>query len=295
MNRVLEEVTERLSIFKDMYSYIRIVEPIEKRTHAQLDVGENSPAYEPCYNFWDTDKHCENCISMRALNNQKSAVKIEIKDDHTFLIQAFHVSFEDKSYIVEMLKDITEEQIIMSEKSEKVDLHQYVKNLNSKLIIDDLTGIYNRRYVEERLPADMHSARVKNQSVTVVMADIDHFKKLNDTYGHLAGDNVLVEFADLLKNSIRETTDWVARFGGEEFLIVLNGVDRKAAWAIVEKIRQKIEGHVFEFDQKKIQLTCSFGVHVVQDEACDVQTVIGPADECLYLAKEKGRNCAVLK
>lgn len=240
MDVYLSEIKERLSIFKNMYSHIRIVEPIEKKSHSESnDRLITELVKEHCYKFWETSRQCENCISMRAINTMKSVVKIEIKDKTTYLIQAFPVQIREKYFVIEMLRDITDDEIVLVENQENKNLHEYVKEINTQLITDKLTKLYNRRYIEERLPVDLYKAKLEGKSVSIVMADIDHFKNVNDTYGHVVGDCILSELAILIKDSIRESTDWLARYGGEEFIIVLNNSNKNKALAIVEKIRKK--------------------------------------------------------
>ena len=148
--------------------------------------------------------------------------------------------------------------------------------------------------MEERLPTDLYQAKSLGESVAIVMADIDHFKYVNDSYGHLVGDHVLKELADLMNASIRKSTDWLARYGGEEFIIILNGVEREKAVEIIEKLRKKIESHFFKCDSNKIKITCSFGINIVNESNYDFNKLIGPADECLYIAKQKGRNQSIV-
>lgn len=221
-------------------------------------------------------------------------MKIEIKDDTTYLIQAFPVKIGDEYFIVEMLKDITDDEITLVENPDNLNIHDYVKKMNLRLITDNLTKVYNRTYLEERLPADLYRAKVEGKSIAIVMADIDHFKRVNDTYGHVIGDCVLKKFAKLINDSIRDSMDFVVRYGGEEFIIVLNSSNKENTVKVIEKIRKKIEDTVFECDSNKINITCSFGINIVNESTYDLTRVIGAADECLYLAKQNGRNQSIV-
>lgn len=291
MKDYLQEIIDRLSVFEGMYTYVRIVDPIEKRVQMQQEIKDHTMINEEhCYDFWKASKQCENCVSTRALNTKKSAMKIEVINEKTYLVQAFPISVEGKTLVVEMLKDVSEERASLLGHVQDERLQEHVRRLNAKLITDELTGIYNRRFVDERLPADLYKAKQSGGSVTVVMADIDHFKKVNDSYGHLIGDCVLKGFATLLSTSVRKSMDWVARYGGEEFIIVLNEIDREKAAEIVEKIRMKVEENVFSCDEEQVRITCSFGIHTVDGLTYDYKKVIGPADEGLLRAKKNGRN-----
>ncbi len=121
------------------------------------------------------------------------------------------------------------------------EINRMINKMNEEIIRDSLTNTYNRRYMEERLLVDVFHAHNVGQPISVILSDIDLFKKVNDTYGHLAGDFVLKEFARIVMGNIRKNNDWVARYGGEEFLIVLLNADTNAAFRVAEKIRMAVE------------------------------------------------------
>ena len=127
------------------------------------------------------------------------------------------------------------------------------------------------------------------------MADIDFFKDVNDNYGHLIGDKILMDFAKLIQSSIRKNTDWVGRYGGEEFLIVLNNTDSDNAYKISEKIRILLENTTFESDDIMLNITSSFGIGGLSTNKVNMEELIQTADENLYDAKMNGRNKTVVK
>jgi diguanylate cyclase (GGDEF)-like protein len=155
---------------------------------------------------------------------------------------------------------------------------------------DGLTGLDNRRHLNERVDEMFAHAQRLNEPFSVVMADLDKFKSVNDTYGHQAGDNVLKQLARILKDEAREI-DRVGRYGGEEFLLLLPGAEIDDAVGFAERMRKRIEGHTFTFDGGSLKRTASFGVSgwphpQVQHSDALVRT----ADDALYVAKETGRN-----
>jgi diguanylate cyclase (GGDEF)-like protein len=158
---------------------------------------------------------------------------------------------------------------------------------------DGLTGLDNRRYLEQQL--DMmyaHSERL-GEPLSVVICDLDRFKSVNDTYGHAAGDAVLKQFAMILKREAREI-DRVARYGGEEFVILLPGTVLDAAVTFAERVRKGIEGHTFTFDGGTLQRTASFGVAAwPHPKIGNCDGILRAADDALYVAKETGRNRVV--
>ena len=156
---------------------------------------------------------------------------------------------------------------------------------------DALTGVYNRKYLEERLDAEIAFATRHNTRLALIIQDVDFFKKVNDTYGHLAGDAVLRAMGQLLNQSVR-AEDLVARYGGEEFVLVLRGVDRAGAWNLAERLRQTIASHVVYYENLHIHITSSAGV--AELEECGAQrtkaALLALADSRLYQAKQSGRN-----
>ena len=161
-------------------------------------------------------------------------------------------------------------------------------------ITDPLTGIYNRGYINERLPQEIRRANRYGRDLSIVLCDIDHFKKINDTYGHLSGDAVLKDFSRCIQTAIRSQVDWAGRYGGEEFLIVLPETDQVGAMILAERLRVIVSDWVTRVDGCDVKITASFGA--TGFSAQDVKKRVTPelllreADILLYEAKEAGRD-----
>lgn len=168
---------------------------------------------------------------------------------------------------------------------------QYHETIYRMTINDGLTGTYNKRYLLETLEKEIPRARRYGRPLSLVMFDVDHFKKVNDSYGHLAGDFVLKELCNVARGRLRPD-DVLARYGGEEFAILLPETGCAGAIEIAEQIRSLIEKHVFKFEGEKIPVTSSFGVAELGPDA-DELSFIKHADEKLYRAKNAGRNRVV--
>jgi len=155
---------------------------------------------------------------------------------------------------------------------------------------DGLTRVYNRQSFDKRLRLELKRHQRHGHSLSLLMLDLDYFKKINDTYGHLAGDMVLQRIARLLKNTVRET-DFVARYGGEEFVLLLPETSEEDAWLLAQRIRQNIQKIIFSFQGKRFNVTASIGVASLRpDPFTPADVLINRADEALYLAKNSGRN-----
>ncbi len=156
-------------------------------------------------------------------------------------------------------------------------------------ITDALTGCFNRRVLASRLFDELERARRYGRPISVICLDLDHFKKVNDRHGHLAGDTVLCTAADRLRSALRSHVDWVVRLGGEEFLIVLPETNLEAALLNAERLRQLLEGESVAFEGHLIPITASFGVAQCQPDE-DATALLVRADDLLYQAKAAGRN-----
>lgn len=156
---------------------------------------------------------------------------------------------------------------------------------------DPLTGLVNRRVFEERLDEEVHRAQRYAHPLSVVMADLDHFKRYNDTHGHQAGDVALQQLGEILQANVRET-DLVARYGGEEFVILLPETSKAGALALAEKIRAAVEMHPFPYENShpSRRLTLCLGVAAYREGVEDSKALLRRADEALYQAKAGGRN-----
>ena len=161
-------------------------------------------------------------------------------------------------------------------------------------LTDALTGLANRRYLLEELGSEVERARRFGRALSVILCDIDHFKKINDGHGHPAGDAVLQEFAAMLRSLLRGGVDWVARFGGEEFVVVLPETDLRGATMVAEKLRMATAALEVRHGADPIRLTASFGIAALESEWPErpvVEALLGQADLCLYRSKDAGRNC----
>ncbi len=160
---------------------------------------------------------------------------------------------------------------------------------------DPLTQAYNRAFLNDRLPKEIARSDRTQKPTSVILCDIDHFKKLNDTYGHQCGDDVLVKFVNILKRNLRVDIDWVCRYGGEEFLIVLPDANNQQARWVAEKLCGIVSSSTFTYESSNLAVTASFGIATLAlDKYSDKHNVhnvlIKEADKNMYFSKSNGRN-----
>lgn len=165
----------------------------------------------------------------------------------------------------------------------------YHEEIYRMTILDGLTQVSNKRYLLDYLDKEFARCRRYDRNLSVLLFDIDHFKQINDRYGHLTGDYVLKELADVLRNRIRKE-ELLARYGGEEFVVILPESTKQVAVDFAEIIRRKVEGHTFEFEGQKMRITISVGVASMSQDTRNISELLKLADMAMYKAKKAGRN-----
>lgn len=244
---------------------------------------------------------CEFCHAVRERESSKYVyiILLTTKGSQDDIVAGLEAGADD--YLVKPV-DESELAARLSTAKRIIELERSLQQRNEEIsrlsVTDPLTNVYNRRYLNEYLLKEIARASRSGRSLSIVLCDIDHFKRVNDTYGHLVGDQVLQEFSKNLKKVVR-TTDWISRYGGEEFVIVYPEIDLEGAQQAAERCRIAVsEGRVSVGDQE-VLITSSFGIvscvpagMEMDNEAC-MDAMISAADECLYQAKHAGRNRSV--
>ncbi len=232
--------------------------------------------------------------AVQVLNKQDGAFT---KDDEallTALASQAAIALENADLYTK-LRDLNSklEEKVEERTADLVEANERLSVLNQQLeqlsITDSLTHAFNRRFFMDRIRQEVKRANRYGTDVSLLMIDVDHFKKVNDTYGHPAGDRVLVAVAELITSHLRET-DVLARYGGEEFALIATPMDREGAGALAERVRQLVEAQTFDGDPP-VRITVSIGVSSWKPFLRENHEVlIREADEALYRAKNEGRN-----
>jgi len=287
----LARIADNGQLLEASAEYKRLL-PVEVRDREALNAGRyflqpsfndlkeevmnsSSQCYEGLFNIgsWNGETSTLNGIIYRQDNNFILVCEHDIRDFHEVNKQMLNLN--------EALANTHHELSLTLRKTKKLE---EVAHQNS--ITDVLTGVGNRRQFEEGIRIEMARAIREKKSLGIVMADLDHFKAVNDTYGHDAGDRVLESFGKLIRDSIRPF-DLPARFGGEEFIILMPGAGVHDAAQLAERIRTSLE--TLEIASCPFKLTASFGVTELQKED-STESILRRVDSALYQAKEAGRN-----
>jgi len=197
------------------------------------------------------------------------------------------VDYITKPFCVEVVKLRVQNQIRMLD---------YISTIEQLSRIDQLTGLHNRRSYHERLISEWKLAIREGSTISVLIMDIDHFKACNDTFGHLHGDIILQKVAKVISKSAKRPTDFVARWGGEEFIILLPKTESEGALIVAESVRKSVENATITLnDGRSTSVTISIGVNThTPTQECAVYDFLHRADKAMYRAKEEGRNRVIV-
>jgi diguanylate cyclase (GGDEF)-like protein len=209
----------------------------------------------------------ENCLKFKLIKGEKEYLSVKTESEKVI---------KYLPYFARLLKLCLE----------RIKLYEKMQELS---IYDSLTKVYNRRYFTERYLAEFERAKKINIDLSLLMIDIDHFKKINDNYGHLVGDAVLREVAKLIRDNLREI-DFVGRFGGEEFSVILPETDKAGAIMVAERISSRISREYIRVFDETLTATVSIGIAAFATNITDPKAFMEIADKALYKAKVMGRN-----
>lgn len=210
-------------------------------------------------------------------------IQESIQEEYKLLYRGFKKLLKESKKLI-TLSDNTQKKL----KESNNQLKMAEERLLELSITDSLTGLLNRRGVYQWLESELVRVRRNRTSLAIFMIDIDFFKKVNDTYGHLAGDKVLQELANLFHDSIREQ-DCIGRWGGEEFILALPNTDVDGAFLLGDKLRKKVEDYPIIYDNIIIDVRISLGACCL-DEDHTLNACLNNADKALYRSKNEGRN-----
>lgn len=268
----MQEAENKMEVLREIFDVVRLLKGSDLQAAGMESKLAGRENLCQCYAFWNKDKRCENCISLKALEEKKQTSKIEFLDSDMYQVFARYLEIDDELYVMEMLKKLDENTLTDEEGYEK--LTEKLTVYSEKLYRDVLTGAYNRRYFEEK---------VKNMSLNagVAVIDLDDFKLFNDTYGHDGGDLVLTTVVNVIRHYIRRT-DILVRYGGDEFLLILPGIEKEVFSQKLRMIQEKIHAtHIPGFNRRKLSVSIG-GVMFTHGR---LEEAITKADRLMYMAK----------
>ena len=262
-----EQVDKEMAQFRTVFTVVRLLEA------AQVGGGEALSNYCKCYDYWEKDSPCQNCISQQVLEDHRQRTKLEYMGKEVFQVTATYREVDGQPCVMELIQQLDSETLIDPENGDR--LMDSITGYHTKLYHDALTSGYNRRYYEDVLKSQTEPAGV-------AVLDLDDFKLYNDTYGHRAGDQALRTGVDVVRSCIRKS-DSLVRYGGDEFLLVLPGIEHAAFLAKLERIREQLHSATVP-GYSRLQLSCSIG-GVMTESGETIEHAVARADKLMYQAK----------
>lgn len=266
-----------------LHQFYRIV---DIQTHEVYDYHDHTliPLRKKCFSIWDQEDPCTNCTSCRAILNGKRIVKLGYQENVIYLIDSLPIDIDGKRYALELIQDVSDSFMLNTGITKDTnDICSVVSAFNELIMKDTFTLLYNKQYLNERLPIFIQKAREQNQSLSLALLDIDLFKKVNDTFGHLFGDKVILAFADELKKLMNHDT-FCARVGGDEFMIIFEKRGEIESESICQKLMQDVSKLHFD-EHPAYHLILSYGVSTLEKED-QIESFINRADERMYQMKK---------
>lgn len=269
----MQQAQMEMELYKKVFTVVRLLDKREFRLEENDNPGGDMELCH-CYDFWKKEKPCTYCIAARAFEEKSVRTKLEYLDSDIYQVTARYVEIDGQPYVMELLRKMDEEFLVDLENRDR--LMEKLSRYNEKLYQDALTGVYNRRYYEDRI-------KKMTASVGVAMIDMDDFKIYNDTYGHNAGDLALITTVEAIRHCIRKN-DTLIRYGGDEFLLVLQGISETMFREKLKQIRTEIyNANVPTYS--RLQLSASIGG--VMSAGRTVEETVMEADKFMYLAKNR--------
>ena len=268
----MQEAENKMEVLREIFDVVRLLKGSDLQAAGMESKLAGRENLCQCYAFWNKDKRCENCISLKALEEKKQTSKIEFLDSDMYQVFARYLEIDSEPYVMEMLKKLDENTLTDEEGYEK--LTEKLTVYSEKLYKDVLTGAYNRRYFEEKV-------KIMSLNAGVAVIDLDDFKLFNDTYGHDGGDLVLTTVVNVIRHYIRRT-DILVRYGGDEFLLILPGIEKEVCSQKLRMIQEKIHAtHIPGFNRLKLSVSIGGAMftHGRLEEA------LTKADRLMYMAK----------
>ncbi len=293
----LQDINQQLAangVYDNLFDIVRLVDAqsgkvVEWSGNGAVETDVN------CVDVLGSSERCKNCTSLRALYANEQVVKLEFAGGAVLLIISAPVVLDGRHLVAELVKDITASMTVdHKDPNREHEVAGIIDSFNRLAITDVQTGLMNRRFIDERLPNVLLGSKLLGQPVAVAFLDIDHFKAINDTYGHQAGDHILRELGGMLRGHIRREADFAARYGGEEFLLCFPGIPLAICRKLCEEIRTEVQNTPFHYEGATLHVTVSIGVAETGELAeQNQQALVALADKRMYEAKMSGRNRVV--
>lgn len=283
MERLFDEIKEKVSFIEDLYDNIRIINPMNNKV---LDIkNDNLKILEgKCYDVWKRGKICDNCISMQAYNEKETFVKIESHNNKVILIIANPIYIKNNLYVLEILKDISNEA---TEDKYKFDIDNDLERFNENIMKDKLTGFYNRKYINQRLPLDVNNSITEKYPLSLIIMEIENLSSIEEKFGTDIKEDIVKDICKKIKDINIEGKSWIALYDENQLFIELKYIEKNKAVTICEKIISILKSSLPTYNNLEIEVSFNFGVYCTIDEEIQSNNFIEEINKKLFKAKDK--------
>ncbi len=277
-----DQIAQLIAAASRLFDVVRLVDPVAMVVYS-IEDGELHEQTDNCFHVWNKTERCENCISARCFMEQARYSKFEFIDNDIYHVVAQPVEIDGDKYVLEVVT-ASNDNVLLSAFGDN-DFVERITSFNHKVYTDELTGLSNRRFLDERFGMIAERAVHAGTPLAVVMVDIDNFKEVNDTRGHLAGDKALAAAARVLREAFAPgSEDIAARYGGDEFLVVLAGISR-------DELENRLARVKALTAQRELGITFSMGAYYqAPARTLDTKKLILHADRAMYGVKSAQKN-----
>ncbi|WP_066458764.1 GGDEF domain-containing protein [Anaerotruncus rubiinfantis] len=280
--RLEDELQKQLSLH--VPEFYRIV---DVDTHKVFDYrhGQLIETNQKCYQVWNMNAPCMNCTSCRAIKENKPMIKLCFLDKRIFLIHSIPIEIKKRRYSIELIQDVSNSFLLQENNLRNADeVMSLISLFDERIMKDNSTNLFNKQYLLENLPSMMAHAKSESKPLSLAVLDIDRFKHVNDRFGHVFGDEVILKIADTLKALMNESIHSV-RVGGDEFAVIFENIDPSAAMAICDKAACSLASFHFE-SHPEYSISISHGVAVLYKNDT-AESFLDRADHMMYAMKKK--------
>lgn len=285
INSIDPQLLDQINV-RSLFDFYRLVD-IDSYAVCDWHNGKKVELHERCFDVWKRDTSCKNCISRTCILENRQIIKLEYLEGQIFLVIALPVTLEGEAFSLELISNATKSLVINDEfHLQNISAQEIIGKMNDIAIHDSYTGIYNKRYAEQELCKEVLQWTA-NSRIFIGVLDIDHFKQINDTYGHVAGDDVLFTLAGLLVRYAEQADGWASRIGGDEFMILWRNISPQAAGAMALDLQNTVGAHSFTKGDKEFTISISIGLSEYRPKFKGWKEFLDDADQKMYRNKRE--------
>jgi diguanylate cyclase (GGDEF)-like protein len=282
MKDICNEVKEKIGLIEGTYDIIRVVDPINKNSIV-VESDEIKYVEGTCYDFWKRGLACKNCISMRAYNEKDTVIKMEYLNNEIFMITATPILIEGRTYILETLKNISQNQELIKNNCENLIIQGIINEVNDEFIFDKVSGVYNRKYLDERLPVDINICNINGDPLSIIKITIDYLKSIEYRYGKDIEDKVIREVIKIAEELIANNSGWIGRYNSDTFFMVLKKIDDVNIKGILGKAKELFSHFIFRDKDISTEITVNLESYCVsKNKEKNIENILKEMQEQFY-------------